>query len=213
MQIGFELPNRPDVGLDTWEQVDALRSSVVKVRPYHLSSADTIHHIQRRGLAVLLRHDADGEIDVPARVRELSRAAWTLREHGIGDITIIIDNEPNHTNGGPDTPCPPDYWQKVSQVVTGLYYGHFDTRPLAGTVRYASPPMAVAQGEAAWYESGRDIISAFDVVCVHLYGQTDNSLVTYALQLASVFGKPMIADEVGNTDQQVNLLVAEKAAE
>lgn len=204
MLLGFELPNVPNPGPETWDQVDALRSTVVKVRPYHLLPA-TLSEIQRRGLSVLLRNDADGAIDVPARVQELSSAAWKLREHGIGDITIIIDNEPNHTGGnGPDKPCPPDYWQKVSQVVTGLYYGHFDMRPLAGTVRYGSPPMAVAQGEAAWYEAGKDIIPAFDVVCVHLYGTTDNSLVTYSLQLVSVFGKPIVADELGNTDRHLS---------
>lgn len=197
MRLGFEFPNQSrDLTADEWAKVDALGSRVCKVRPYNLVPG-VIAGIRDRGLAVVLRPDSDGGIDVPSRVREISRAAWLLRQHGIGDITIIPDNEPNL--GG--VPVLPGYWQQVSQLVTGLYYGHFDTQPLAGTVLYASPPLAVAQNDEAWYEAGKDILPAFDCIAAHFYGQLNADLVYRSLALAKTYGGglPILADEVGDS--------------
>lgn len=197
MLLGFEAVNEPrDFTPDEWAKVDRLGSRVLKLRPYNIRPS-LLNGIRDRNLAVILRPDSDGDIDVPARVQELSRAAWLLRTQGIGDITVICDNEGNLGS----KPVPPDYWQKVSQVVTGLYYGHFDTQPLAGTVKYASPPLAVAQNDEAWYEAGKDILPAFDCIAIHAYGQLNADLVHRSLALAKRYGGglPLLADEVGDS--------------
>lgn len=130
-------------------------------------------------------------------MRELSAAAWTLRENGIGDIIIIPSNEDNLGS----KPVPSDYWARVSGVVVGLWFGHFDTRPLAATVEYASPPLALGQGEEAWYEAGKDIIPAGDYTSAHAYGQLDTSLIDRSLSLAKQYGGdlPILVDEVGDS--------------
>lgn len=191
MRLGFDLPNVPVPTSATWQQVDELRSSIVKVRPYHLSLS-TREHIQQRKLGVILRNNSDDGVafDPRARIDEL-RAAIEAVQTYTQTLYVIVDNEPNHSNNNARPSS--DYWARVRQV--------FETLALEfPAVQFISPPMAVAQNEAEWYAAGRDVIALFDFVGVHLYGQTDNSLVTYALQLASVFDKPLIADEVGNTD-------------
>lgn len=197
MLLGFEFPNEPrDLTVDEWSKVDALGSRACKMRPYNLTAAN-LAGIRERGLAVLLRSNSDGDIDVEGRVRELSRAAWTLREHGIGDIWIIPDNEPNLHH----RPVPPDYWHRLSQVVVGLWYGHFGTRALASTVSYLNPPLAVGQGEETWYEAAGSVLNAADGQCLHAYGQLDTGLIGRALMLAKQYtaGLPLIADEVGDS--------------
>lgn len=202
MRLGFEFPNQPrDLAADEWAKVDALGSRACKMRPYNLTAAN-LAGIRERGLAVLLRSNSDGDIDVEGRVRELSRAAWTLREHGIGDIWIIPDNEPNLHH----RPVPPDYWQRLSQVVVGLWYGHFGTRALASTVSYLNPPLAVGQGEETWYEAAGSVLNAADGQCLHAYGQLDTGLIGRALMLAKQYtaGIPLIADEVGDSHGTAN---------
>lgn len=197
MLLGWELPNeRRDLTRDEWAKVDALGSRVAKVRPYHLTPA-TIEGIRQRRLVVILRPDADGDIDVPARVRELSAAAWTLRENGIGNIYLLPDSEPNLGGRLP----PPGYWNRVSEVITGLWFGLYDTRPLAGTVLYGSPPLAVGQGERAWYQAAGDVLAAFDVACIHTYGQLDTGLLGNTLALIKEYAPslPILADEVGDS--------------
>lgn len=197
MKLGFEFPNENrDLTADEWAKVDALHSQACKVRPYNLTTAN-LAGIRQRGLTVLLRPNSDGDIDVEGRVREISRAAWTLREHGIGDVWIIPDNEPNLHN----KPVQPDYWQKMSRVIVGLYYGHYDTRALAATVQYLNPPLAVGQGEDDWYAAAGDLLGAADGQCIHAYGQLDTGLIGQTLVLAKQYapGMPLIADEVGDS--------------
>lgn len=200
MKLGFEFPNEArDVTSDEWRKIDALGSTVCKVRPYNLLPS-VLEGIRNRNLLVILRPNADGDIDVPSLVQELSGAAWKLRENGIGDIIIIPSNEPN-LGQKPGDVVPPDYWQKVAQVVTGLYYGLHDTRPLAGTVKYASPPMAVGQNDEAWMNEGSDLIKAGDFCSIHAYGQLNADLVHRSLALAKRYGGglPLLADEVGDS--------------
>ena len=197
MRVGWEFPNEErDLTAEEWAKVDALRSTFCKVRSYNLTAAN-IDGIRNRNLSVILRPDSDGDIDVPARVRELSAAAWRLRENGIGDITIIPDNEPNLGS----KPVPPRYWNLFSEVIAGLYFRHHGARPLAATVRYANPPMAVGQNEEAWYEAGKDIIPAADYMTIHAYGQLNADLVNRAIALAKRYGEglPILADEVGDS--------------
>ncbi len=195
MLLGFELPNVPVPTWETWQQVDELRSSIVKVRPYHLTLS-TREHIQQRKLAVILRNNADEgpAFDARARIDEL-RAAIEAVQTYTHRLYLVIDNEPNHTNN--QAPASTDYWARIRQV--------FETLALEfPAVQFVSPPLAVAQNEAEWYAAGRAVIDLFDCVGVHLYGQTDNSLVTYALHLAGIFDKPLIADELGNTDRHLS---------
>lgn len=200
--IGWEFPNEPrDLTADEWALVDALRSTICKVRPYNLTPSN-LAGIRQRNLTVILRPDSDGAIDVPARVKELSAAAWLLRTNGIGNIYLLPDSEPNLGGGAP----PADYWNKVSEVVTGLWYGLYDTRPLANTVLYGSPPMAVGQNERAWYEAAGDVLAAFDIACIHAYGQLDTGLLGNTLALIKEYAPalPIIAAEVGDSHPTAN---------
>jgi hypothetical protein len=218
MKLGFELPNVVNVSPEAWAQVDALGGQVVKVRPYHLTPP-VIQDIASRRLTVLLRPDSDeGPVfDTPARAKHLADAAWTLRLAGVQDIRIIPDNEPNHPNHGPsDERSRAMYWRRISDVVMRLYKGK-GCQALADTVQYLTPPLAVGHDEAAWYAAATEaqplgegmldqpvgepgsLIKDFDGVCIHAYGQLDDSLVRHAVALVSGYGVPVVADEIGDS--------------
>lgn len=195
MLLGFELPNHPHPDSETWAQVDALRSTIVKVRPYHLTP-ETLAEISRRRLVVILRNNADEGIqfNVGARYQELRGALESL-------VTLsplvycVLDNEPNHISNG--TGGPGDYWSRVDQVLEQL-------AQLYPTVRFVSPPLAVMQYEEAWYAAGRSVIQKHDAVGVHLYGQLDTSLIRHALYLAQQVGLSLVADELGDTHKSAS---------
>jgi hypothetical protein len=193
MLVGWEMPNRTDgtITPEEWQRFDALKPTVCKARPYNLRP-ENLNYIAAAGVkTVIIRPSADGDIDVEARVNDLQPAIVQLLQWGFSQIVVLPDSEPNLHN----RPCPPDYWQKVSQVVA-----HPALIGLWGEkVKIASPPMAVAQGEPEWYEAGRDIIPAFDFLPVHLYGQLNPVFVHRALGLAHQFQLPIIADEVGDS--------------
>lgn len=201
MNVGFELPNRSDgtVTAEEWVRFAAIGGKVAKVRPYHLTVAN-LDALSAFKPTIILRPNSDGDFDVADRYGEIRAAlAMLLQWPDLGPIIVIPDNEPNLGN----RPVPDGYWNAISNVVASLQ------EHLTAGVLIASPPMAVMQGEEAWYaaatEAGSDLsgslLDAFDYVSVHLYGQCDTGLVARSLQLASQYGVPLLADEIGDSHE------------
>lgn len=193
MRVGYELPNRPDGAItpEEWQRWDALGGTVAKVRPYNCTPATLDYLAASKVETVILRPSADGDIDVGARVNDLQPAIVQLLQWDFTEIIVLPDSEPNLGN----RPCPPDYWNRVSQVIVHPAMKDF----WGAKLKLASPPMAVAQGEVDWYAAAGDLMTGWDYLSGHLYGQLSPDLVNYTLSLLTPFGVPIIADEVGDS--------------
>lgn len=191
MLLGFEAPNESrDLTGDEWARIDVLGSRAIKVRPSNLTPA-TLDGIRQRGMHVVLRPEADeGVTFLPgARYQELQAAIESVLPY-TSALSVIVDNEPNHHNNHA-TPSP-DYWARAWQVAEWLAHSYPD-------VRYVSPPLAVGANEQAWYAAGQGLITRFDAVGLHGYGQIDTGLLTHGLYLAKQIGLPIVCDEVGDS--------------
>jgi hypothetical protein len=91
VRLGYELPNRPEVLAEEWARFDAVGARVAKLRPYHLldpqHGAANREALAARGVAIAIRPDADGPLDVDARFEEFSRAIKVLS--GEGDASSV----------------------------------------------------------------------------------------------------------------------------
>ncbi|MCS6801740.1 MAG: transglycosylase SLT domain-containing protein [Chloroflexota bacterium] len=197
--LGWELPNRPAVHPEEWRRFDALGATIAKIRPYHvLDPADgerTLDGLVRRGVRVAIRPDADGDFerDWAATVQRLSAAAKRLLAAGAPPPVVLIpDSEPN-LHGRPVPSC---YFERLELARSALAV-LFGER-----ARLVSPPFAAAQGEEGWHAAGRPVISRFDAIGVHAYGQGDLSV---ALRfLAFDYGKPFFVAEAGDSSDGIS---------
>jgi hypothetical protein len=197
MLVGFELPNRPEVTADDWRRADLLPLRAAKLRAYHVLSSHgptNLRELAKRTPLVILRPNEDGPVwDADQRATALFSCVMTLNAHGLHDIIIVPDNEPNHVSHGFTAP-PSDYWARVHSLASGL-------RARGARVRVASPPLAVAQGERAWLDAGVSVIRSLDLFAAHLYGQLDTSLADATLGLYRAYGagRPLLIDELGDS--------------
>lgn len=207
MKLGFEARNAPFLTGDDWERIDALGSTIIKLRSYHCIP-DTISGVVARNLSVILRPSSDGDINPADRYFEMGEALTKLLDAGVPEIILCCDSEPNLH----DRPMPADYWSRVATffVLIDRQFGQYTE---SGRLKYASPPMAVAQGDEAWLEAAtvvrrsgmnegatENLLTGFDFYGGHFYGQQDTSLVQRGIDLAATYapGVPIIAAEVGD---------------
>lgn len=208
MLIGFEARNAPHLTAEDWERIDALGSTCIKIRSYHCIP-ETIAGITQRNLSVILRPSSDGDLNPSDRYFEMGEALTKLLDAGVQEIVLLPDSEPNLH----DKPMPADYWNRVATFFV-LIDRHFSQYAESGRLKYASPPLAVAQGNEAWLQAAtvkrmvgmnagdvENLLTGFDYFTVHAYGQTDTSLVQRGIDLARIHapGIPMVAAEVGDS--------------
>lgn len=208
MLLGFEARNSPILLAEDWEKIDALGSTVLKLRSYHCIP-ENIPAIAQRNLVVILRPSSDGDLNPSDCYFEMGEAITKLLDAGVPEILLVADSEPN-LHG---RPMPPDYWNQIATFFL-LVDRQFGEHNRNGRLKYGTPPMALAQGEEAWLAAAtvtrmqgmhegesENFLTGFDFYTLHAYGQLDQSLVDHAIALAQKYapGLPIVAAEVGDS--------------
>lgn len=208
MKTGFEARNSPILLNEDWEKIDALDSTIIKLRSYHCIP-ENISRVVDRNLSVILRPSSDGEMNAADRYFELGEAITKLLDAGVPEILLLPDSEPN-LHG---RPMPPDYWNQIATFFL-LVDKQFGEHNRSSRLKYGTPPMALAQGEEAWLAAAtvtrmqgmhegetENFLTGFDFYTLHAYGQLDESLVDHAIALARKYapGLPIVAAEVGDS--------------
>jgi hypothetical protein len=186
---GWVGSNIPVIEGDAWERFDRSASDFLVLRPYHLTGPGwdgNRQAFEQRHFAAAVRPDADGDLAI-ARMAHAARMAILV---AVGTVRVILDNEPNlHSR-------PVDF----GYIEALLTYHRALQEQLAGLdVRFVCPPLAVAQNSEAWHNALAPVAERCEEVGVHCYGENgDTSLIGYEVNLARRYGKPLVADEVGD---------------
>lgn len=202
MDCGWVGSNIPVIEPLAWERFDTTGSRYLVLRPYHLSGdalAANNPAFRSRDFTVLLRPDADGDLDVD----RFCAAARTADIYSHAAVHLLMDNEPNLGSRPVDT----GYVKALGNFVRDV------KRRLGTGFTYVGTPLAVAQNDEAWNEALTPVYEQCHVIGVHCYGQASMDLIARQVALARTHGKRLVADEVGDSspalgDRQRSAMVA-----
>lgn len=189
---GWVASNVPVIEPIAWERFDVSGSRYLVLRPYHLSGPGLSENHARfteRRFTAAVRPDADGDLDVD----RICDAARTAAGYSEAPVHVILDNEANLHGRPVDTA----YIHELESFTRRVQ------ERLGPSFRYVGMPLAVAQNDEAWNEALRDVYARCDAIGVHCYGQQDFSLINRMLGLARMHGKPLVADEVGDSSEHL----------